>query len=213
MSSFYSSDSDNEPSYYHQSLYSRQRPLYDIFGGGKVADVLLWRNKNLSASILIGFTTIWFLFEVLGYNFITLLSQITILMMLFVFIWSYGAGFVDRSPPDFHIVTIPESTFKWLLDKTNWLLQKLYKISSGKDLTTFFLAITSLWVLSTIGNYFSSLNLLYIGFVCLATLPAMYQRYQYEVDRLVKQGKTDMKKLYMKLDSKFLNKIPRGPTS
>lgn len=49
------------------------------------------------------------------------------------------------------------------------------------------------------------------GFLCLATLPAMYDRYQYEVDYIVREGKRDMKKLYEKLDSKFLKKIPRGP--
>lgn len=50
-----------------------------------------------------------------------------------------------------------------------------------------------------------------IGFMCLATLPALYERYQNEVDYLVSQGNQDMKKLYKKFDTEVLNKIPRGP--
>ncbi|KAF3634730.1 Reticulon-like protein B14 [Capsicum annuum] len=74
-----------------------------------------------------------------------------------------GAGFIDWNPPDFRAFMISDSTFRWLCGKLNYMLVKFYEISSGKDFRTFFLAITSLWILSIIGNYFSSLNLLYLG--------------------------------------------------
>ncbi|KAL2485102.1 Reticulon-like protein B9 [Abeliophyllum distichum] len=203
----YSSDQTAYP----KRLFGNQKSLHDILGGGTVADILLWRNKNLSAAILIGFTVIWFLFEVVEYNFVTLFCHLTMAVMIVVFAWSTGAGLADRNPPDLRALTIPESTFRWLLTKINRFLLKFYNVSSGKDLKTFFLAIASLWVLSGIGNYFSSLNLLYIGFLCLATLPTLYERYRDEVDYLASQGNRDIKKLYKKLDSQVLNKIPRGP--
>ncbi|KAG8382853.1 hypothetical protein BUALT_Bualt05G0122400 [Buddleja alternifolia] len=204
------SDSDDHPAG-PSRLFGREKPLHAILGGGKVADVLLWRNKNLSAAILIGLTVIWFLFEVVEYNFVTLLCHISILMMLILFVWSTGAGLIDRSPPDPRAITIPESTFKWLYAKLNRTLLKIYDVSSGKDMKTFFMAVVFLWVLSGIGNYFSSLNLLYTGFLCLITLPALYERYQYEVDYLASKGNKDMKKWYKKIDTEILNKIPRGP--
>lgn len=43
------------------------------------------------------------------------------------------------------------------------------------------------------------------------TLPALYERYQNDVDYLASKGNRDIKKLYRKIDTKFLNKIPRGP--
>ncbi|KAE8676130.1 Detected protein of unknown function [Hibiscus syriacus] len=49
-----------------------------ILGGGKVADVLLWRNPKVSTALLLGVTTTWFLFEVVEYNFVTLLCHISI---------------------------------------------------------------------------------------------------------------------------------------
>lgn len=50
-----------------------------------------------------------------------------------------------------------------------------------------------------------------LGVVCLETLPALYERYEEEVDHLATKGNRDAKKLYKKFDSKVLNKIPRGP--
>lgn len=51
----------------------------------------------------------------------------------------------------------------------------------------------------------------YEGFLCLMTLPALYERYQHEVDYLAVKGSRDLKKLYRNFDHRFLNKIPRGP--
>lgn len=61
-----------------------------------VADVLLWRNKNLSAGILAGATVVWFLFDVVEYNLVALLCHIALLGMLMLFIWSNAAHLFDR---------------------------------------------------------------------------------------------------------------------
>ncbi|KAA8529111.1 hypothetical protein F0562_034090 [Nyssa sinensis] len=180
-------------------------------GVSLVADILLWKDKNLSAAILVAFTIIWFLFEVVEYNFVTLLSHLSIIMMLIVFIWFNGAGIMNWNPPDIRDIKVPESTFRWLFTKINWLLLTLYEISCWEDLAMFLLAIAFLWILSVIGSYFSSLNLFYIGFLCMETLPALYERYEKEVDHLASHGNRDVKKLYKKFDSRVLNKIPRGP--
>ncbi|KAH6814996.1 hypothetical protein C2S51_019816 [Perilla frutescens var. frutescens] len=204
----YSSDSDDAPSS-PRKLFGIDKPLHSIFGGGRVADILLWKEKNLSAAILIGSTVIWSLFEVGEYNFITLLCYIFMTTMLILFIWSTGAGMIDWNPPE--PMTIPESTFRWLFLEINRILYKFYHVSCGQDLKTFAMTIAFLWILSGIGNYFTSLNLLYTGFVFLMTLPALYERYQDEVDYLASKGSRDIKKLYRKIDHRFLNKIPRGP--
>lgn len=46
----------------------------------------------------------------------------------------------------------------------------------------------------------------------METLPALYERYENEVDYLAGKSSRDVKKLYKKFDSKILDKIPRGPT-
>ncbi|GAY51534.1 hypothetical protein CUMW_134910 [Citrus unshiu] len=138
-----SSESDNEPSRPSRTtprprpprLLGSQRPIHDILGGGKVADVLLWKNITVSASLLIGMTVIWFLFEV----------------------------------------------------------------------------IAILYIFSVIGTYFSFLNLLYLGFICILTVPFLYDRYDEHVDYIADREFRRMKKMFRRFNSQFLNKIPRGP--
>ncbi|KAJ8570180.1 hypothetical protein K7X08_006757 [Anisodus acutangulus] len=40
--------------------------MHAILGRGKVADLLLWRDKSLTVAILIGFTVIWELRATVG---------------------------------------------------------------------------------------------------------------------------------------------------
>ncbi|KAE8077264.1 hypothetical protein FH972_015839 [Carpinus fangiana] len=209
MSKYSSYSGDQGQSYVR--WFGRERSLHNILGGGKVADILLWKNTKLSAAILAGFTTIWLLFEVAEYQFVTLLCHLLIITMLIIFIWSKAAGFIDRRPPNIQEIRLSESTWRHLFTNVNWFLYKFYEISSGKDLKHFFLAVSCLWMLSVVGTYFSSLNLSYIAFLCIQTLPVLYERYEKEVNYFATKSNQDVKKWYRKFDSNVLNKIPRGP--
>nr|CAB3497976.1 unnamed protein product [Digitaria exilis] len=55
-------------------LFGRQKTLHGALGGGKPADVLLWRNKKISSSVLALATAIWVFFEWLDYHFLTIVS-------------------------------------------------------------------------------------------------------------------------------------------
>ncbi|XP_073004385.1 reticulon-like protein B9 [Typha latifolia] len=193
----------------------RERSLRELLGGGRVADILLWKNKNLSAGILVAATLAWFLFEVVEYHFLTLLCHVSITAMLVVFIWSNGAPLIDRDPPKISEVIVSEAKIKEVAKAFNGRLSKFvslfYKIACGKDLKLFLLAIGSLWILSVLGSYCSFISLLYLGFLCLHTLPALYKHYETEVDHLANKSSQDLKKFYKKLDSKVLDKIPRAP--
>ncbi|TYJ99012.1 reticulon-like protein B9 [Cucumis melo var. makuwa] len=203
MSSYSDSDDDSVP---RSKLFGRRRPIHDIFGGGRVADILLWKDKKMSAGLLLGMTVLWFLFEVVEYNFVTLICHISITSMLIFFIWN---------PPRFPEAILKESTFKdvasTLHRRINQFLIKIFDIAYGKDLPLFFLAIVSLYLLSVIGSYISFLNLLYFGFVALETLPFLYEKYEEEVDQFAGKAISQTKKSYRNFDAKFLNKIPRGP--
>ncbi|XP_043700154.1 reticulon-like protein B9 [Telopea speciosissima] len=213
----YHANSHDEPSYSSTTMkiFGRERPLHAVFGGGTVADVLLWRNKNLSAAVLIGFTVLWFLFEIVEYPFHTLLCHIFITMMLILFIWSKAAPLFNWDPPTLHKIIVSESAFqevaKAFHKKLNRFLFIFYDIACGKELRLFILVIASLWILSVIGTDICTLNLVYFGFLCIVTLPALYERHEYELDYLASKSNQDIKKLYKKFDSNVLNKIPRGP--
>jgi len=95
-------------------LFGRQKTLHGVLGGGKckrsaywyhgmlksdsvdasdlfvivAADVLLWRNKKISSSVLALATAIWVFFEWLDYHFLTIVSFALVLGMVVQFVWS-----------------------------------------------------------------------------------------------------------------------------
>ncbi|KAL7587842.1 hypothetical protein Lser_V15G37136 [Lactuca serriola] len=209
MSLSQSSDSDDH--HIHQNnAKTFKRYFHSFIGNGPVADVLLWRNTRVSASLLLGTTTMWFLFEVYEYNFVSLLCNLAIIGMLTIYVTYTMAKYTQWDLPDFEEITIQEAAFKWLYKKTNRLLLEFYYTASGEDLIRFFMTLISLWMISVIGSHFSSLNLIYLCFLCVGTLPALYQRYEKEVDYLVSKAIRDMKIVLKQFDSNVLSKIPRG---
>ncbi|KAL8258182.1 hypothetical protein R6Q59_030223 [Mikania micrantha] len=193
-----------------QNMTNVKRYFHSFIGKGPVSDVLLWRNTRLSASILFGVTAIWSLFEIYEYNFVSLVCHISIVGMLIIYITYTMAKYTQWDLPDFEEITIPESAFKWLYRKTNNLLLQFYYTASGKDFLRFLLTMALLWMISVIGSHFSSLNFIYLCFLCVATLPALYERHDSEVNHLVSKGIRDMKSLLKQFDSNILSKIPRG---
>ncbi|KAJ7970342.1 Reticulon-like protein [Quillaja saponaria] len=214
MSSSSSSDSDSE-TLSLANLFKHERPIHDILGGGKVADILLWRNRTVSAVLLIGMTAIWFLFEVVDYNLVTLLCHISITTMLVLFIWRTLADIFKWSPPKLPGIIVEDVAFKELAStfhrKFNQSVFMLFDIACGRDLGLFLMTILSLCILSVIGTYFSFLNFLYVGFLCMETLPFVYERNEEEINHLSGNIIREVRRMYRRFDKKFLNKIPRGP--
>lgn len=195
-------------------LFGRQRPIRSVLGGGKVADLLLWKDKKVSATLLIGVTTIWFLFEVAEYNLVTLLCHLSITLMLIAFIWCNAAEFFQWKKPKIPELLLHESTFREAAStfhiRFNMVLSKFFDIANGKDPALFFLMILFLYILSVIGTYFSFVNLLALSFVGMLLIPYLYDRYEDEVDILAAKMMRKLKKFYRRLDSNVLDKIPRG---
>ncbi|KAJ0241404.1 Reticulon-like protein B14 [Hirschfeldia incana] len=190
----------------------RRRSLYHNLGGGHFADIMFWKNKKESGTILAVFTLIWFLFEVVEYPFITFLCQILLISIFIFLIWSYigSSQLIKRRPPSIEDLKISESTWRVLFDKINWFIIKLYDVSTGTDFRLLVLAVVSLWILSVVGNYFSSLTLLYIVFVGLETIPMLYELYEEELNYAASKSGMNMKKLFDKFNSKVINKIPKA---
>ncbi|RWW01856.1 hypothetical protein GW17_00035088 [Ensete ventricosum] len=286
----FDSASDEQPKPTTRShVHRRRRPLHDRLGGGKgvrcvsvdryrccialpilkrihglvVADVLLWRNKHLSAAIVAGATFVWFLFEVVEYHFLALIGSLSSVTSIFSLEQSVSSSCCRdaRRMPE---LVLSEEAIRGLAFFFHAKLSRLTSIADGKDLKLFLSvhelftplsaqcntphvlllpqAIASLWVVSVIGSYCSSLTLAYLGkrcadptlrrtaeeeelhlltvlasicagLLCLLALPALYERYEDEVDHLAMRGSEDLKRFYQKLDSRILGKIPRGPVN
>lgn len=75
------------------------------------ADVLLWRNKKISSSVLGGATAVWVLFEWLNYHFLTLVCFVLVVGMLMQFVWSNASGLMNRTPSQMPRVVLPDELF------------------------------------------------------------------------------------------------------
>lgn len=60
------------------------------------ADVILWRNKKISASVLGVATGVWVLFELLEYHLLTLVCHLLILALAVLFLWSNASTFIHK---------------------------------------------------------------------------------------------------------------------
>ncbi|CAH9093070.1 unnamed protein product [Cuscuta epithymum] len=197
-------------------LFGREKPVHHVFGGGKPADVFLWRNKKISAAGLGGATAIWVLFELLEYHLLALVCHVLIVALAVSFLWSYASSFINKSPPRIPELHIPKQPFIEVADAVtvgiNHGLGLLRDIASGRDLKTFLVVIAGLWILSIVGSWCNFLTLFYIIFVLLHTVPVIYEKYEDEIDLLAEKAMKELKKQYAVFDEKVLSKIPRGPS-
>ncbi|URE00336.1 Reticulon-like protein [Musa troglodytarum] len=216
-----SSDSDNEKPSAHVStkkrLFGRKEPVHAILGGGKSADIILWRNKQQSGSILAGVTVIWLLFEWIGYHLLTFICHSLILLLAVSYLWSNAALFVNRSPPKFPELFVPEDVFLSmaliLRNKINEVFAIFCCVATGNDLRKFLKVIGGLWIFSVVGGWFSFLTLSYIVVLILYTAPVLYEKYEDHVDTAAEKAMVQIDKQYAVLNAKVLQKIPGGRLS
>ncbi|KAI5433253.1 reticulon-like protein B8 isoform X1 [Lathyrus oleraceus] len=195
-------------------LFGREKPVHHILGGGKSADVLLWRNKKISASVLTAATAIWVLFEWLNYNFLSLLFLGLVLVMSVQFLWTNASGVFSSRPSKVPRLVLPEDFFVNIATavgaEINRGLRVLQNVSCGGNLKQFILVLVSLWAGAVIGGWCNFLTVIYIGFVAAHTLPVLYERYDDQIDNFVYKVLDQMQNQYKKVDSGLLSKIPKG---
>jgi len=218
-SSSSSSDSDDDSKISDMKskffrLFGREKPVHKVFGGGKQADLLLWKDKKVSGGILGGVTIVWFLFEVLEYHLLTLVCHSLILTLAILFLWSNASTFIKKSPPKIPEVAIPEKPVMEIVSSLRIEINRgfaaLRVIASGKDLKKFLSVIAGLWFVSIISNSCNFLTLVYISFVLLFSVPVAYDKYEDKIDPLAEKAWIEIKKQYAVFDEKVLSKIPRS---
>lgn len=192
-------------------LFGRQKPIHHILGGGKSADVLLWRNKKISASVLTSATIVWVLFEWLNYNFLTILCFGLVLVMLGQFLWSNASGMLNSSPSNVPRLVLPEELFVNIATtvggEVNRGLRFLQDVACGGNLKQFLIVVGSLFAGAVIGSWCNFISVIYIGFVAAHTLPVLYEKYEDEVDNFVSKVLDQMQNRYRNLDTSVLSNI------
>ncbi|KAL9319647.1 hypothetical protein ACSQ67_011486 [Phaseolus vulgaris] len=212
--SFFQGEKSDSVSSQINRLFGREKPVHHILGGGKSADVLLWRNKKISASVLTSATVVWVLFEWLNYHFLTLLCFALVVVMLAQFVFSNASGFFNRAPSDVPRLVVPEELFVNIATavggEVNRGLRFLQDVACGANLKQFLIVAGALFAGAVIGSWCNFISVIYIGFVAAHTLPIFYEKYEDEVDNFANKVFGQMQHHYRNLDASVLSKIPKG---
>ncbi|KAH6834333.1 Reticulon family protein [Perilla frutescens var. hirtella] len=191
---------------------SHRFSVHHALGGGAVADVILWRKLSLSAAFLVVSTALWFLFERAGYNLLSFISNVLLLLIVILFFWAKSASILNRPLPPLPNLELSEETSVKAADEmrvwVNYVLSIAHDIAVDGNWRLFLKVATILWVISCIGSFFNFLTLIYIGVLLSLSLPVLYDKYQNPIDDKLSVACNIARIQYQKIDSMVLQKIP-----
>ncbi|CAM6046149.1 unnamed protein product [Sphagnum compactum] len=196
-------------------LFGRKQPVHQVLGGGTTADVLLWRKKHLSVGLLVGATLAWILLEKTGYTVVSIVSNVTLFLVVILFVWSNVAALLNRAPPPLPELSLSEdfvlSTASSVRLELNKALAIAHDVALGKDFKLFLKVIAALWIVSTVASWFNLLTLIYICIVLALTVPFIYEKYEDVIDHHANRISEQAQAHYKKLDENVFSKIPKAP--
>ena len=70
--------------------------FFFFFSVKAVADVILWRQKNVTVGILLVTLAAWLVFEKSGYTLLSLVSSVVLLLIVILFLWAKSASILNR---------------------------------------------------------------------------------------------------------------------
>ncbi|MCO5557818.1 hypothetical protein L7F22_011390 [Adiantum nelumboides] len=194
-------------------LFNRQRPVHEVLGGGQSADVILWRNKYVSAGILVGTTLAWILLEHSGFSLLTIVSDVLLILIAGLFVWANAATLFNKSPPRIPELHMSEDMVinfaSSLRVEINKALAIAHDIALGKDLKVFLKVVAVLWGLSLVGGWFHFLTLIYICVVLSHSIPVIYERYEEQIDSYTKVAMDKAQTHYRTINEVVAKKLPK----
>ncbi|KAI3811824.1 hypothetical protein L1987_21556 [Smallanthus sonchifolius] len=192
-------------------LFNRQTSVHQILGGGLFADVILWRDKNVTMAILVITLASWVMFERSSYRLLSYVSNVLLLLLIIIFLWAKSAQILNRPTPPIPHLQLSEETINeaaaMIRDQIHTLLSVSHDIALGKDPQMFVKVAAYLVLISVIGSLIEFHTLCYTSVFVVLTVPVAYQSYEKHVDSSLIKGNMKLKQLYIRFDEEFLKKV------
>ncbi|KAI3945986.1 hypothetical protein MKX01_024742 [Papaver californicum] len=174
-------------------------------------DILLWKKKKQSLSILTASTLTWVVLQVYQYNFITIASWVFMAILAMMFLFGNCLRLLGKEPPKIDDFVISEElvmgSAKRLKGNVEQGIRWMFSVSSEKEWFVFAQVISALLVLSQVGRYFDFVTLLYMGVVIGMTVPLIYVKYEDQLKKFVGKIEEQWRRCYAKVDEKVLRKL------
>lgn len=162
--------------------------------------------------MLLGSSAFWFLFERAGYNILSFVSNVLLLLVLILFFWAKSASLLNRPLPPLPDMEISEECIAkagevmrvWV----NHVLAVAHDIAIGGNVRLFVQVAFSLSAISFVGSFFNFLTLIYLGILFSLAIPPLYEKYQDQIDDKLIVAHNFILSQYRKIDDTILKKIP-----
>ncbi|RDX97357.1 Reticulon-like protein B16 [Mucuna pruriens] len=179
-----------------------------------VSDVLLWKRWHVSLGVIVFATLAWIIFEWTNLPFLTICSDVILILIVLLFLRANYAALRNKQPPTLPELVVSEEMVNNVAAsfrvKFNNLLHIAHEITVGKDFIIFFKVVICLWLLSVIGSVVSFFTLAYIGTLMMITIPALYSKYGDYVDKCCGVIHHQFSKHYRIVDESFFSRLPRN---
>ncbi|KAH1141694.1 hypothetical protein GLYMA_12G050900v4 [Glycine max] len=171
--------------------FTEQSKADKLLGGGKVADILLWRDEKKSFAYFLVLVLLFYWSFLSGRTFISSAARLLLLATLLL----YGHGFLPSKLFGFHIQRIPTSYFeisdtavKDSVTTTVYLwnrgFQNIRGLAQGDNWSAFFKIAVFLYLLKLILSELFT-KMIGIGLVIAFMAFFVYEQYESEIDGLV----------------------------
>ncbi|KAF3788343.1 Reticulon-like protein B11 [Nymphaea thermarum] len=203
-------ENDSSPS--SSEKLNPKKNVHRFLGGGQVADILLWKRRNVSISIVAGATAFWWLFDRAGYSFLSFVANVLLLLVSILFFWAKSATLLNRPLPPLPDLKLSEDQVAQAAESTrlyiNDVLAIAHDLTIKKDVKVFLEVFIGLWIVSYIGSFFSFPTVVYVGIIISFTIPALYEKYQDRVDERLSATQNVVVKQYRNVHGAVLSRIP-----
>ncbi|KAK8556787.1 hypothetical protein V6N13_064791 [Hibiscus sabdariffa] len=181
-------------------------PALDTF-----RDIILWRRKKVSATVLVVSTATWTLLQVYQFNFITVVSWLTIFILASLFLWGNILRLLGKEPPKVSNLEFSEQTTVEITNTSRTVMEDvlrwMFRAAVEENWFVFARTLAGLLLLSYVGTLFDFLTLVYIGITTLMTVPVIYMKYGYQIKRHGERVKGEMRRFYAMFDEKVSRKM------
>ncbi|CAO2814883.1 unnamed protein product [Amaranthus hypochondriacus] len=186
--------------------------VHQALGSGSVADVLLWRKRFGSIALLVSSTSLWFLFEHAGYNPLSFVANVLLLLVIILFFWAKSASLLNRPLPPVPDLEISEKSVEQAADVirawVNRAMALAHEIAICGNLRILLQVAALLWFISSIGSLCNFITFVYIGVLLALSVPVLYDNYQSQIDDKLLVAFRIIETAYRKVDATVLRKIP-----
>ncbi|PIA32491.1 hypothetical protein AQUCO_04500241v1 [Aquilegia coerulea] len=195
-------------------LFDRNRSIHQIMGGGKAADVILWKQRRVSVGIIVVASVAWLVFQWSELSFLSVFSDVLLVVVVIQFLRANYAVLCNKQLQPLPELELSEemvnSAAASFRVKINYMLLMAHDITLGKDFRLFFKVVVCLWLLSVIGSFVSFFTIAYIGTIVSITIPALYSKYEEHIDRYAGVVHQKFAKHYRIADENVISRIPRS---